>query len=159
MNLKAEKWFLKPFETVEGITEVWMYDEIYRIYVHFLTDCGGNRLSRWMERVMHIKDSEDHNKTLAGCCIQMTNESGGLVGLVITMPCKWNGSFEDVVTLFHECYHVTSYTLFSRGLKHTAKTEETFAYFHESLVRRLRNAMLIKPVKYSQWKKKRKTKK
>ncbi len=159
MDLRAEKWFLKPFETIEGITEVWMYDEIYRIYVHLLTDCGEDKLSRWMARVMNIKDSENHDKNLAGCCIKITNPNGGLIGLVITTPFKWEGKFEDIVTLFHECYHVASYTLFSRGLKHTSETEEAFCYFHESLVRRLHNAMLIKPVKYSQWKTKRKSKK
>lgn len=147
-KFNREEWLEKPFETVEGIVEVWIHDPIYRINVHLITNCAGDKSKQWMKRVMDIEDDAGHPKHLAGCCSEIKNKYDALFAIVISMPDKWNGDELEKVTLMHECYHVASYTLFSRGLKHTYETEEAFAYFHESLYRRFLDAMKLKVLKY-----------
>lgn len=149
-TFKEGEWTLKPFITIEGLTEVYLHDEVYRMNIHFLTNASGDRAGRWMSRVFEIKEGGDHPRHLAGSVMEIRSANNGLHALVITMPDVWTGSQDQIITLMHEMYHVTSFTLFSRGLKHDRDiSEEAFSYFQESLVKRFWNALKLKPIKYN----------
>lgn len=151
---KQEVPMSTPFETEEGITEVWLYDEVFGSNIHFITDTKSHdHVKHWMQRVFNIKDpslSKYDNLSARGECVTIGYQNGpGLKATVIHMGDKWSESFDNILTLCHEATHVTYAVLNSKGIKHLEETDEVFAYFQESLVSRFVIAMRKPVIKYN----------
>lgn len=152
MSKFKEDWLLKPFETPEGLTEVWLYEECWGANIHFVTNCQSHKsVCDWMNRVFKIKDNsvskfQDLNLH-AGEMISIGFAEGpGLKACVIKMPGMWKETCENIFTLVHESAHATFKILSSKGIKHNEETEEAFCYLQESIVKRLIEAMRKKVI-------------
>lgn len=158
MSKFKEDWLLKPFETPEGLTEVWLYEECWGANIHFITNCQSHEsVCNWMSRVFKIRDNSvgkfQELNLHAGEMISIGFAEGpGLKACVIKMPGVWKETCENIFTLVHESAHATFKILSSKGIKHNEETEEAFCYLQESIVRRLVEAMRKKviPLKKSQ---------
>lgn len=155
---KSEVLTSTPFETIEGITEVWLYDEVFGCNIHFITDTKSHdNVKHWMQRVFNIKDpslSKYDNLSARGECVTIGYQDGpGLKATVIHMGDKWVENLDNILILCHEATHATYAILSNKGIKHTEETDEIFAYFQESLVSRFVMAMRKPVIKYDRPKK------
>lgn len=147
-----EEYNLLPFITKEGLTEVWLLDETWGCNIHLVTNIPSHKaMQDWMTRVFNIKDNSAsdkyiENKFWVGEAISIAYaNSPGLKAMVIRIPEKWKENLENILTLSHEALHCTFKILSRKGMRHSEETEEAYTYFHESIVRRLVEAMR-KPV-------------
>jgi hypothetical protein len=139
---EREEWMLVPFETKEGMTEVWLKEECWGSNVHVLMHATPERLSAWMLRVMQVTTDSADFPGLQGQASRICDKATGRMrAAVIAFPAGWEDSVENFLTLVHEAHHVTSYILHAKGVVHCDATEECWAYLQESLVSRLANAM------------------
>jgi hypothetical protein len=153
-SAKNESWHLTPFETPEGLTEVWLYEECWGANIHFVTNSPNHEAyCKWMNRVFKIGDGSVKGlielNLHSGEMVSIGYTDGpGLKACVIKMPGVWKERFENITTLVHEAAHVTFKILSSKGLKHNEETEEAFCYFQESIVKRLVEAMRKKVIPF-----------
>ncbi len=152
MPKQKEDWHLVPFETQEGLTEVWLHDDCWGANIHFVTNSPSHEAyCEWMCRVFKIKDNSIRNlenlNLHSGEMISIGYADGpGLKACIIKMPGEWKETSKNILTLAHESAHAAFKILSSKGIKHNEETEEAFCYLQESIARRLVEAMRKKVI-------------
>lgn len=110
------------------------FDETWDAEFWLVWPVQNKELDRFLERTFGIKDKTTDGP-FTGRFITIREdddeELAGVIGLK-----QWRSTPEGYSTLVHECLHAVRWFLKNRGIELSGKTEETYAYFLDSMVRR-----------------------
>lgn len=114
----------------------YFFEETWKCGLWLVWPVQNEELDKFIHRNFGIKD-KTKDGSFAGRFVEiyrdenMKEQWAGLIALQ-----HWRGSPLDYSTLAHECLHAVRWFLKYRGVELSGKTEETYCYFLDSLVRR-----------------------
>ena len=118
---------------VKGIKSGWFYSPTWKAGINVLWDVSMDDLAAFIKR----NYGRDYNKerVAAGRCIQISNEEGQTVAIIIVVF-KWRGAAQDYAVLAHEAFHAAENILQDHGIRHCDETSEVYAYLVQEIVDR-----------------------
>ena len=111
-----------------------IYDSCWSTNLWVICPAQNRELDQFIRRKFGI-DEKTHDGGFLGRFVEITGDNNDEVGVVIALR-QWTGDSRDYATLSHELLHAVSFFLRNRDIKLSSKTEETYCYFLDSLMRR-----------------------
>lgn len=119
-----------------NIRSHYFLDETWNCELWLVWPVQNAELDKFISRKFGIKE-KTNDWGFAGRFVEvyrdddMKEQWAGVIALQ-----QWRGNPYDYSILAHECLHAARWFLKARGIELTGKTEETYCYFMDSLVRR-----------------------
>lgn len=122
-----------------------MLDHVYDTHIILL---AGNR-AEIKDVVLGIDPTFDGDMDFVGRCIEVkAKEPNGQYRVVIMLP-EWlphlgrpKPNAESISVLAHELFHATEFVMWQHDIEHNKETQEAWAYYFDSLLRRALEVLL-----------------
>lgn len=117
----------------------WFYDEIYRANIHIIWPVSQSQLNEYSKKQFDIEI--DDQGDFGGRTVLLNKDD--IVAIILAMPDLLKTP-EWYSRLAHECLHLTSFVLEERNLYFNKDSDEAWAYYLESSMRRILEMMKYK---------------